>query len=264
MKANWKWALMCVAALALVACDKDKKGEPQDPQDPEEETFVSKVNVKDNSIAEWDNLPSDFVFETVCPDDAAMLGLKKVKVYVDKLYINLLVEYDPETVTDFGEPGNEDNPGVPFHVYLNTDNSDETGGYADEFADANTDICLEGALYREGQVVVFNPAVFKWWGEVGGSGWEWMDPSTTHDASDFWGAIVGEGQLPVATSQCINGIFEIQIMRELIPATWDEDEFGIGFDIQQNWSSVGVLPCASPTDDDPSGLAHKLQVKIDK
>lgn len=56
MKANWKWALMCVAALALVACDKDKKGEPQDPQDPEEETFVSKVNVQDNSIAEWDNL----------------------------------------------------------------------------------------------------------------------------------------------------------------------------------------------------------------
>ena len=38
----------------------------------------------------------------------------------------------------------------------------------------------------------------------------------------------------------------------------------IGFDVQQNWSSVGILPCVSPTDENPSGLAPKLKVKINK
>jgi len=106
--------------------------------------------------------------------------------------------------------------------------------------------------------------VFKWWGEVGADGWEWTDPSVEHSGDDFWGAIVGEGQLPIGASQLVEGKFEIQILRELIPATWDANEFGIGFDIQQNWSSVGVLPCAGVTEDNPAGKAKKLQVKIYK
>lgn len=49
----------------------------------------------------------------------------------------------------------------------------------------------------------------------------------------------------------------------MIPEFSFAETFGIGFDIQQNWTSVGVLPNA---DDDEAGnavLADKLRVTID-
>jgi len=254
MKANWKLALMGIAALAFAACSQ--KNGPDEGGD--EETFVSKISVKDASIADWDKVPAQFLVEAKCPEDAALLGLKSIKVYADYLYINLLVEYDPETITDL--------EWVPFHVYLNTDNSDATGGYSDQFTDPNADILLETAIIAEGESS-YNPGVFKWWGEVGGSGWEWTDPTVEASAENKWGAIVGEGDMPIGSSQIVDGKIEVQLMRALIPckefAPW-ADEFGIGFDIQQEWNSVGVLPLVSPTDANPNGYTHKLQVKIDK
>ena len=251
MKANWKWAIMFVAAIAFIGC-KEKNG-PDGPDD-EDEDFVSKVSITDNSIAEWATLPAEFVVEAKCPADAALLGLKSVKVYADQLYVNILVEPNMDDITDL--------EWVPFHIYLNTDNSDLTGGYGDEFLDANTDICMEGAVFA-GDPCSYAPGVFKWWGEVGASGWEWTDPSVVHTADDKWGAIIGEGELTNCGSQFVDGKIEIQFMRELVPATWSEEAFGIGFDIQQNWSSVGILPLVSPTDADPNGHAKKLTVKID-
>ena len=219
---------------------------------------IPEINVADNSLADWDELPAEFVVSATCPDDAAMLGLKSVKVYATEMYINILVEPNMEDITDL--------EWVPFHVYIDSDNSDATGGYGDEFADANADILCESAIFAEGNPYSYNPAVFKWWGEVGGEGWNWTDPSTTHDGSDFWGAIIGEGQLPVGASECVNGKFEIQLLRELLAtvAPMNDSEFGIGFDIQQNWSSVGILPCASATDENPNGKVAKLKVKINK
>ena len=263
MKANWKFALMGFAALAFVACNQPAGG-GDDPDDPEGE-YVKPISVSDNSLADWDKLPAEFVFEAKCPADAASLGLKSVKVYADQYYIFIQVEPNPEDILDL--------EWVPFHVYINTDNSDMTGGYGDEFTDANADILLEGAVFGVKDAASFAeaaipwaPGVYKWWGEVGGSGWEWTDPSTEHTADDKWGAIVGEGELQGTTSQFVNGKFEIEIMRELVPTTagWNENEFGIGFDIQQAWSSVGILPLVSPTDENPYGYTNKLQVKINK
>ena len=258
MKANWKIALMGLAAVAFVAC---KGG--NNPVDPEhggggEETKTIEISVADNSIADWDAIPADYLAAAVCPEDAAMLGLKSVKVFADEIYINILVEPNMEDVTDL--------EWTPFHVYLNTDNSDETGGYGDEFTDANTDVLLETAVFCEGQPYAYNPAVFYWWGEVGADGWVWTNPEEEATADNGWGAIVAEGSMPIGNSQFVNGKIEIQLIRELIPskAGWNENEFGIGFDIQQNWSSVGILPCAAATDENPAGHAAKLQVKIYK
>ena len=214
------------------------------------------ISVTDNSLADWDALPAEFVFSADCPADAAMLGLKSVKVYADAIYINILMEPNMDDITDL--------EWVPFHVYIDTDNSDATGGYGDEFTDANTDILLETAILSGGEPFPYNPAVFKWWGEVGGDGWEWTDPSVEPTAENGWGAIVAEGSLPVGNSERVDGKFEIQLLRELIPADWNDSEFGIGFDIQQNWSSVGILPCAPATDENPAGHAAKLKVKINK
>lgn len=216
---------------------------------------MSSSFVQDKIISKWDQFPAEYVFEAVCPTDAALLGLKSVKVYADKTYINILVEPVMEYISDLSY--------VPFHVFLNTDNSDQTGGYGDEFVDANTDIMLEGGFYYENEIISYTPYVFKWWGEVGGYGWEWVDPNVEHSSDDCWGAIICEGQLEDCTSQYIDGKFEIKINRRNIPATWNDSEFGIGFDIQQSWESVGILPLGSPTEVDLRGLTHKLQVKID-
>jgi len=221
------------------------------------EDYTKLVNVTDNSIAEWANLPADYVFEATCPNDAALLGLKSVKVFADAYYVFALIEPNMDDVTDLES--------VPFHVYLNTDNSDATGGYGDEFTDANADILLEGAVFSGGAACSYGPGVFKWWGEVGGTSWDgWTEPGVEHGSDDCWGAIICEGDLTECASQFVDGKIELQFMRELVPASWNDSEFGIGFDIQQNWSSVGILPQVSPTDDNPNGRANKLQVKIKK
>ena len=240
---------MCAATLTFVFASCDKKPNGEDPDDPDDPEFVEKVSVTDNSIAEWATLPAEFVAEAKCPADAAYLGLKNVKVYADELYINILVEYDPEEI-----PNHES---VPFHVYINTDNSDETGGYGDQYLDANTDILMEGFFFAgeegsgTGEACAYEPVVCPWVAEVGASGWGWGDELTA-------GAF--------CATQHVGNCVELQMLRELIPtvAGWNESEFGIGFDIQQSWESVGILPLVSPTDENSAGHAHKLQVKIDK
>ena len=219
---------------------------------------IPEIDVTDNSLEDWKALPAEFVVSYECPEDAAMLGLKGVAVYATEMYINILVEPNMDDITDL--------EWVPFHVYIDLDNSDLTGGYGDEFTDANTDILCETGLWSGGEPNNYNPAVFKWWGEVGGDGWNWEDPENPGNETNFWGAIIGEGQLPVGKSQYVDGKIEIQILRELLGTVhpMNDSEFGIGFDIQQNWSSVGILPCVSVTDENPSGKAAKLKVKINK
>ena len=219
---------------------------------------IPEIDVTDGTLADWEALPADKVVSWECPEDAALLGLKGVAVYATEMYISILVEPNMEDITDL--------EWVPFHVYIDLDNSDATGGYGDEFTDANADILCESAIFSAGEPYAYNPAVFKWWGEVGADGWNWTDPSVEHDGSDFWGAIIGEGQLPVGNSERVDGKFEIQLLRELLATVHDmnDSEFGIGFDIQQNWSSVGILPCGPATDENPSGKVAKLKVKINK
>ena len=221
---------------------------------------IPEIDVTDNSLEDWKALPAEFVVSYECPEDAAMLGLKGVAVYATEMYINILVEPNMDDITDL--------EWVPFHVYIDLDNSDLTGGYGDEFTDANTDILCETGLWAGGEPNNYNPAVFKWWGEVGGDGWNWEDPENPGNETNFWGAIIGEGQLPVGNSQYVDGKFEIQLLRELLGTVpgveMNAGEFGIGFDIQQAWSSVGILPCVSVTDENPSGKAAKLKVKINK
>ena len=253
MKANWKIALMCAAAIAFVACNE--KNKPNHGGGDDDDNFVSKISVADNSIADWDAVPAAFLAEAKCPTGSAYLGLKSVKVYADQLYINILAEYDPEDIPDHTL--------VPFHVYINTDNSDETGGYGDQWNDANVDIMMEGFFFSAeqwdgdtpldaGVACEYEPVIVPWTGEVGGTGWGWGDALTP--AGVF------------VHSQHVGNCVELQMMRELIPSLvgWHENEFGIGFDIQQNWESVGILPLVTPTDENANGHTNKLQVKIDK
>lgn len=199
------------------------------------------IDVLDNSIADWDLLPAEYVFEAKLPQSANYPGLKSVKVYADRTYINILIEPDMDElpIRDW----------LPFQMFINTDNFDRTGGYGDFFTDANTDILLEGAVYSDDAACDYMPNVYGWIGDVGGTGWEWEDLNVYQ---------------PFCKTQHVNGFIELQMIRELIPTYvgWNDSEFGIGFAIDQNWEFVGLLPQVSPTEENPSGSAHKLQVKI--
>ena len=216
--------------------------------------YVSLIDITDNTDADWKTLPAGYVASATHSNGCSLNGLKSVKVYSDQKYLNILVEVNLEVVTD--------RAWTPFHVYLNADGSDATGGYGDIFTDANTDIMLETAIYADGHAQ-YNPAVFKWWGEVGGSGWIWTNPNIESDADNCWGAIVCEGSYPaVGYAQSVNADrsrIEIQILKERIPTQW-ANEFTIGFGIQQRWTNAGVLPNA-PDENGQRFCANKLKVK---
>ena len=251
---TFKFALMCAAALAMVACGEKNPVDDPNNDDPDEPEYVQIVKVDDNSLADWDNVPAAYLATTTHVEGASMDGLKSVKVYADQMYIFLLVEVNDDVVTD--------RAWTPFHVYLNTDNSATTGGFADQWVTGDVDVMLETAIFADG-AAQYNPAVFKWWGEVGATGWSWTDPEVEATSENGWGALVPEGTAPIGAAQMVDGKVEIQLMRELIPGTWAADKFTVGFDVQQSWSSVGILPNAADAEDGSEVLAEKLEVTID-
>ena len=169
---------------------------------------------------------------------------KVIKAYADPVYVFVYFEWDKDQITH--EPDVEH---VPFHCYINTDGDASTGGYGDEFSDAATEIMFEGFIYPDGaKVGSYEPGVWEWTGDVNGTGWTW------NDLGEFNGLCAGAG---------IEGKYEFQIARELMPKKL-ADNFSIGFDIQQGWESVGVLPNTHVTDDNPGGLAPSLQIKTKK
>ena len=264
----FKFALICAAAMSFAACTCSECGKKPCVCGQEEvcpdcgenpcvcpDEYVNPISVTDGSAADWDALPAAFVATTTHAEGASMDGLKSVKVYADQMYINLLVEVNDEVVTD--------RAWTPFHVYINADNNAATGGFGDQWLTADVDVMLETAIYADGAVNAYNPAVFKWWGADGESGWLWTDPNGVADETNGWGALIPEGTMPIGNAQMVNGKIEIQLMWELIPANW-ADKFTVGFDIQQSWTSCGILPNAADAEDGSEVLAEKLEVTFNK
>ena len=255
-------AFLCAALVACVAC-KQTTTEVEDlcevcGENPCvcETEYVNPINITDGTAADWDKLDAKFVATTTHTEGASMDGLKSVKVYADEMYINLLVEVNDDVVTDRGW--------TPFHVYINADNDATTGGFGDQWITADVDVMLETVVFADGANYPYNPAVFKWWGADGESGWLWTDPENPGTEENGWGALVPEGSMPIGTSQAVEGgKIEIQLMWELIPAKW-ADKFTVGFDIQQSWTSVGILPNAADAEDGSEVLAEKLEVTFKK
>ena len=263
----FKFALICAAAMSFAACTCSECGKKPCVCGQEEvcpdcgenpcvcpDEYVNPISLTDGSLADWDALPAAFVATTTHAEGASMDGLKSVKVYADQMYINLLVEVNDEVVTD--------RAWTPFHVYLNADNNAATGGFGDQWITPDVDVMLETAIFADG-AAQYNPAVFKWWGADGESGWLWTDPNGVADETNGWGALIPEGTMPIGNAQMVNGKIEIQLMWELIPANW-ADKFTVGFDIQQSWTSCGILPNAADAEDGSEVLAEKLEVTFNK
>lgn len=227
---TFKFALMFAAALAMVACEETNKPTGGTDDDDDVAGYECPISVTDASDADWANVPAGYIYETKNEEGAVKDALKSVKVFADDIYINILAEWDTESVTDLTS--------VPFHCYFNVDAGAETGGYGDQWVEPyDIDLLMEGFFYAEpeegcgyGEACAYEPGIFAYGGEYNTNEWNW---SELEPASADW----------VKSQHIGDNKMEIQMLRELIPATWGE-AFTVGFDIQQSWNSVGVLPNA--------------------
>ena len=236
-----------VAAFALVACDPNKPDNPDNPDDPTEE-YVQPIEI-DGDFADWAKLDASKIATAKCPADANKTALKLVKVYADEYFIFVYIEWDKSQISAVPDVEH-----VPFHMYINSDGDASTGGYADQFSDACSDILLEGSLFDGSSWAGYDPGAYKWIGEPNAAGWGW-EPDGDNVLAAGSGLCSGAG---------VEGKYEICLVREMFPLGKIADTFSIGFDIQQNWDSVGILPIGTPTDENPSGYIASLQVNTVK
>ena len=252
MKKFFLYAVLCAAVMvSFSACNKPN--DDDDDEGGENTEFVSKIKV-DGDFSDWAALPAAKV-AVAQNQNADKNALKVLKAYADKVYLNIYFEFDDAQIVDKAWPA--------VHVYLNYDGDKTTGGYGDEFADACVDSMLETAIFSEGEWNDWNASYWHWWGEANGTGWEWTAPGADTSEANKWGAEIGEGE-GICPGMGSGNAYEIQILREMLPNTPFAKTFGVGIDIQQNWSSIAWLPNAASTDDNPNGLANMLDVTIDE
>lgn len=260
MKANWKLALMCLATLAMVACN-DKNPADQDPTvdpivdptvDPIDDTYTPPIDVTDKSLADWDKLDqSKVAVDVLTATSPYWDALKKIQVYADSICIFYALTFDPEAITAPTETAG-------FHIYINADNDPNTGGFWDLFAPANKgncDLMFEGTLWNAfgEQTSYLPPHISYWSGATGGDQWNWTEFAQIDER--------------VSMSQFVeDGIVEGYLIRDLIPWKKWSDAFEIGFDIyDDNYTEVGLLPQGDATDGGQQiGRKPKLQVTFDE
>ena len=196
----------------------------------------------DGNFSDWDALDNSKVSMAQCAADARWEALKVMKVCADANYVYVYFEWDPDMI--YHEP---DVDHVPFHCFLNTDGNTSTGGFSDWFSDACTDVLLEGFIYPGGaEIGSYDPGAYAWSGAPNGSGWVWDDLGAENLCQ-------GAG---------IEGKYELLIDRAAMAALGFPiaEVFSIGIDIEQSWDRVGILPNATPTDDNYNGIAPSLTV----
>ena len=239
MKKILTFLAMTASILMVSTAVSCNKNDDDDDDGGEDSEYVAPIKI-DGDFSDWAKLDASKIASATCDKDATKTALKVVKVYADPIYVFVYFEWDKDQISH--EPDVEH---VPFHCYINTDGDAKTGGYGDQFSDACSELLFEGFIYPDGASVgSYVPVVCEWTGETNGTGWSW------NELGEFNNLTEGAG---------IEGKYEFQIARELMPKKL-ADVFSIGFDIQQSWDSVGILPNSHVTDDNPGGLAPSLQV----
>ena len=243
-------AMTASILMVSVSCHKNNDDEDEDDGGDGKPEYVAPIKI-DGDFSDWAKLPAADIAEAQCDAEATKTALKLVKVYADETFIFVYFEWDKDQISS--EAGVEH---VPFHCYINSDGDASTGGYSDQFSDACSDALFEGFIYPEGKIGSYDPACYKWYGETNGEGWKW-NPGEEDEP-------VLAGGSGLCSGAGIEGKYEFQIVREMFPLGKIADNFSIGFDIQQSWDSVGILPNSHVTEDNPAGNAKSLQVKTVK
>jgi hypothetical protein len=196
----------------------------------------AQISVTDGSIADWDNLPAEYVSKAVYQNTQYFQdGLKSMKVYATGEQLNLLLEINPmyASVEEWAN----------LYIYFNADNSNETGGYGELWRDANCDISLVGSI-----------------------GYGFYETSVQRyccDAGDYWGCWCEESNYEHPSVQAIeNHLIEIQIEYADLPANWNTEQFSIGVMMEQ-WGNRYHLPNAMDDEWGNQQTTDKLAVLVD-
>lgn len=191
----------------------------------------------DGDFSDWDNLDESLVSVAYCASNPRKTALQVLKAYADDESLFVYFEYDPDQI--YWE---RDVEHVPFHIWLNSDNNNYTGGLQSGFFDAGADYLLESFLYSGGELAYEEACLYRWYGQDYTYDWAWEDYAR--------GISSGAG----------NGrAYEVRLDLNAFP---HNSSFAIGIDIQQSWDTVGMLPNASVTDSNPNGESVLLPVNV--
>ncbi|MBR2748238.1 MAG: Ig-like domain-containing protein [Bacteroidales bacterium] len=204
----------------------------------------------DGQFEDWAALDKGTFSQTYGDEESLHPALIAAKVYAVADYIYVYFEWDPDMVAPEFDVDH-----VPFHCYINTDGDASTGGFG-EFADLCTDVLLEGSLYGGDDASSFgltsySPSAFVYAGAPNTDEWAW-DPLAIEEEICQGAGIEGKYEFLIKRAPFATVGFPIA------------DQFSIGFDIQKNWDSVGVLPSAAPSEDNTSGVLPSLPVITQK
>lgn len=197
----------------------------------------------DGNFEDWNRLRQDQVSVAACASEARYTALKKLKVCANKEYCYIYFQFDRDQI--YWEPDVEH---VPIELFFNSDGNDATGGFADFWSDACSDLLFEGFMTDGTDLASFEPFCYPWSGETHGSGWAWGEIILNPDSGIGSGAGSGDE-------------YEIRLVRNLFPQGGLAEEFSVGVALLQAWSAVGLLPNASCSDDNPSGVVPSLRVR---
>lgn len=237
-------ALMAFAAAMFVSCDIN---DPDDPDNPGGGGNYKAPIVIDGDFADWAKLDAGKVIELKCAATAAAKDLKLAKIYADKYFVYIYVEFNFSAYDGDVKNGH-------FHFYFNSDNNTETGAYEGEWDQGETpciDVMAEGDVITEGALCDnYDPTIYTWEGPVHQADWD--------DA--YW--VEAEANM-FATGKGTKKAFEFRITRELCPGGKLAKTFTMGMDICVNgWDASGALPNTDATDTNPAGRAPLVTVSI--
>lgn len=246
-------AIFAATMISFTACEEDKPVGPGPDETPTdvceecgknpcecEEDYVSPITI-DGDFADWAGLDASKVSVATCNADAKWTALKTVKVYCDDVYLNVYFEFDADEIADLSS--------VPFHVYINEDASAATGN--DQFlGQGGQDWLMEGFVFSEGAFCSYDPYLFDYTGAEDTVEWAYEE--------------ILPGDSGIGSGAGAGNAYEFSLMREMLMGVNLADTFTIGFDIQQSWNSVGVLPNTAISDDNANGSVEMLVVNVAK
>jgi len=243
------FALLACAALCVCACDKKNDPDNGGKNNGGDANYDAPI-VLDGNFEDWAAI-EDKVQVVRCAESTSKKDLKQAKVYADKYYVYVYVEFD---LSDYdGLSGVSD---AHLHFYINGDNDTSTGGYKGAFDQGETpciDVMTEGDVIAGGAVCeYYDPTVFTWEGPANYMDWSddyWVEAETT-------GFVEGKGTAKA---------WEFKITRELYPVGKLAKEFTMGIDLLVNgWDATGALPNAEADETNTAGEAPLLLVKLNK
>ena len=239
------YTFLTALAMLAVACNPSTPDEPTPgpgpdvPDEPDEPEYVAAIKI-DGKFDDWDKIDASKLAVANCAADSKTKALKTLKVYSDEFYIFFYFEYDSALLPDKSD--------VQCHFYFDADNDVNTGGYANQFSTAGFNYMGEGHIYQGDAICSFDPSISEWTGEAGASGWDW---ETIYSSGS--GIFEGNGD---------SSRYEVSLLRDSFHELGEE--FLFGMDIQQTWSSVGILPNADVTESNTEGKGAPLAVKVAK